>query len=180
MASFNESYFAELESELGALSADERDSILRELRSHTEDAMADQAPDAAAALRLGLPDHAARVGRNLRRVHIAARREARKRRSMLAIGSGIAITALVLSFIWPWLQTEGQLVAFVLGGLASVCAVLSLIGIWVPKPRLGRWLVWSGSAGLTLIGVPPLFTFGSFYLICGPLLLVTGMQLKRA
>ncbi|HEY1015793.1 MAG TPA: DUF1700 domain-containing protein [Herpetosiphonaceae bacterium] len=180
MASFNESYFAELESELGALSAEERDSILRELRSHTEDAQADGCADADAALRLGLPTRAQWVGRQLRRVHAATQREARKRRSMLAIGSCIAIAALILSFIWPWLQTDGRVVAFVLGGLAAVCAVLSLVGIWVPKPRLGRWLVWSGSAGLTLIGVPPLFTFGSFYLICGPLLLVTGMQLKRA
>jgi hypothetical protein len=49
----------------------------------------------------------------------------------------------------------------------------------VPRPRLGRWLVWSGSAGLTLVGVPTVISFSSLYLIFGPLLLLTGMRVQR-
>lgn len=177
MARFDEHYFDQVEHELHALAAEERESILRELRSHTEDAWADPQLDDW-ALHLGLPTRSQRVGRALRRVHASTQREALKRRSMLTISTSIAVLAIVMSFIWPWF--DGNILAFVLGGLAVVCAVLSLIGVWVPKPRLGRWLVWSGSAGLTLIGVPPVISFGSIYLICGPLLLVAGTQLKRA
>lgn len=177
MARFNDAYFAELEHELAGLSPEERLSILRELRSHSEDALADPAADEG-LLRLALPARAASFGRRLRRVHSAARREARKRRTMLALSTMLAICAIVSSFIFPWI--DGHLVAFVIGGLAVVCAVTSLVGMWLPKPRLARWLVWSGSAGLTLVGIPPVISFSSIYLIVGPLLLFTGMRLQRA
>jgi uncharacterized membrane protein len=177
MHPFNESYFSELERELVSLSPEERDSILRELRSHTEDASADPGADMFTVL-VGLPEQAAKVGRHLRSVHVAARREARKRRSMLIISTLVASAVIVLSFIFPWF--DGNLIAFVLGGVAVVFAVLSLVGVWMPKPQIGRWLVWSGSAGLTLVGMPAVISFSSFYLICGPLLLLTGMRLQRA
>jgi uncharacterized membrane protein len=101
MRPFNESYFSELEQELATLSAEERDSIIRELRSHTEDASADPSADSF-TVQVGLPEQAAKVGRHLRNVHIAARREARKRRSMLIVSTLMAVTVIVLSFIFPW------------------------------------------------------------------------------
>jgi uncharacterized membrane protein len=167
-----DNYFTELEQELASLSAEERDSILRELRSHTEDATSDPQADAF-ALSIGLPSRAEKVGRALKQIHAATRREARKRRSLLVLSTSFAVTVIILSFIFPWF--DGGRVAFVLGGLAVVFAVLSL----VPRPRLGRWLVWSGSAGLTLVGVPTVISFSSLYLIFGPLLLLTGMRVQR-
>lgn len=171
-----DSYFTELEQELASLSAEERDSILRELRSHTEDATSDPEADSF-ALSIGLPSRAEKVGRALKQIHAATRREARKRRSLLFASTSFAVTVIILSFIFPWF--DGGRVAFVLGGLAVVFAVLSLVGIWMPRPRLGRWLVWSGSAGLTLVGVPTVISFSSVYLIFGPLLLLTGMRVQR-
>lgn len=176
MRPFNDSYFVELEQELASLSAEERDSIVRELRSHTEDASADPCADSFTLL-VGLPQQAAKVGRRLRQVHGAARREARKRRSGLILSTLMALTVIVLSIIFPWF--DGNVIAFILGGVAVVFAVLSLVGVWLPKPSIGRWLVWSGSAGLTLVGLPAIASFSSFYLICGPLLLLTGMRLER-
>lgn len=177
MRPFNETYFSELERELATLSAEERDSIVRELRSHTEDACSDPSADSF-ALAIGLPERAANVGRSLRHIHGAARREARKRRTLLVLSTLFAVTVIISSFIFPWF--DGNRVAFVLGGLAVVFAVLSLVGVWIPKPSIGRWLVWSGSAGLTLVGLPTVISFSSLYLIFGPLLLVTGMRIQRA
>lgn len=176
MSHFSEHYFAELEHELVGLSPEERTSILRELQCHTEDALTDPQGDDH-LLRMGLPDQARAVGRSLRRIHDAARREARKRRSMLTLSTTMAISVIVMSFIVPWI--DGNLIAFVLGGVAVVCAATSLVGVWIPRPRLSSWLVWSGSAGLTLVGLPAMVSFSSIYLISGPLLLWTGMRLQR-
>ncbi len=177
MAPFSENYFAELERELADLSAEERASIIRELRCHREDALADPQGDTE-LLHIGLPSQAVTFGKRLRQIHSAAKREARKRRSMLLISTLMAVSVIIMSVIFPWF--DGNVAAFIIGGIAVVCAAVSLIGVWVPKPKVGRWLVWSGSAGLTLVGVPPVISFGSLYLIVGPLLLVTGMRLQRA
>ena len=177
MPQFSETYFAELEQELADLSAEERASILRELHGHTEDALSDPQSDDH-ILRMGLPSQVRAIGRSLLQVHNAARREARKRKSMLIISTVMASIVIVLSFIFPWI--DGNVIGFVLGGTAVVCATVSLIGMWLPKRKVGRWLVWSGSTGLTLVGMPTLVSFGSLYLICGPLLLWTGMRSQRA
>lgn len=172
----NDSYFAELEQELAALSLAEREAILRELRSHYDDAAADPTADEQ-ILRLGLPFQADQFGRKLKRIHRSAKREAAKHRTMMIIATVIASIAIVLSFVFPWF--DGNLLAFILGGTAAVCSILSVVGIWLPKQTIGQWLFWSGSTGLTLIGLPSVISFSSFYLIFGPLLLWTGTRLQR-
>ena len=176
MAPFNDNYFAELEQDLATLSDEERASILRELRCHHEDALLDPEGDEQ-TLRLGLSEQVHYVGRRLQHIHNAARREARKRRSMLMLSTLVALSVIICSFIFPWI--DGTLLAFLFGGLAVICAAVSLVGVWLPKPRIGRWLIWSGGTGLTLVGMPAVISLSSLYLICGPLLLVAGTRLQR-
>lgn len=176
MHHFNDTYFAELEQELGSLSPEERDAIVRELRSHHDDALADPTADDL-LLNIALPEGAKQVGRSLKSIHRATRREVIKHRTFLTIATVLASIILVSSFIFPWL--DGRMLAFVFGGIAVVGAVAALVGLWLPKPRLGSWLFWSGTAGITLVGIPSVMSFSSFYLIFGPLLLWTGTRLQR-